>query len=377
MKRIIALLGAVIFALWLSPAAFAECIFARPGVAQHVYTEAEDFETYRGDFYMSALSSVSREGDDLRMEFDNSRIVLRGFFATRDERRSFIFKDGVRISAADFDENGKFTGELASGYTVKKSGGAEKTMDSAATRERVIVTKGRGTTVCQTEDGYALYGAKRTCADGVAEERIELGCNWDAVESMIFTMEVGEEGEMRLVRESATCKSGVIAYTTRPGTVHIADGTTLIPIERGRASVRFENSLGDELQTLNVRVNDDTGAPVLECACPECGKESGGALHMLPCGHYECTVDDADGHGVPECGIAGHCVTGDEAHSTCSNCLKPLCTGDGHGVGVCEHAHSWRQHSFTSPTATTPGQTVAKCATCGMTYTQVLPALGG
>lgn len=377
-KRIIAFLGAVSLALLLSPAACADCVLARPGEAQLIYAEAEDFEAYRGDFYPGAMTDVSREGDDLRMEFGNSLIVLRGFFATRDERRTFTFADGTKITSADFDSSGRFIGALTNGYSVAKRSDTGKTMDSAASaRELVTVTKRRGSTETRDADGAALYGMKRTNAIAIADARVALGCDWGAVESMTFTMEVSDAGEMTLVRERVTDASGVVASTTRPTTVHIADGATLVPVERGRASVRFENSQGETLQTLSVRVSDDGGAAALECLCPECGENQGGALHLLPCGHYNCAVDDAAGHSVPECGIAGHCASDDGAHGKCSNCLEPLCTGGGHGMGVCEHAHTWCQQSYTPSTATTPGQTVAVCVTCGITYTQALPILGG
>lgn len=377
-KRIIALLGAVMAVLWLSPAACADRVLARPGEAQHIYAEAEDYEAYRGDFYPGAMTAVSREGDDLRMEFGNSLIVLRGFFATRDERRAFTFSDGAKITAADFDDNGRFTGALTNGYSVAKRSDAAKTTGTATnTRELVTVTKRRGSTETRDADGAALYGATRANAIAAADARVALGCDWGAVESMTFTLEVDDSSEMTLVRESVTSASGVVASTNRPTTVHIADGATLVPVERGRASVRFENSQGETLQTLSVRVKDDGGAAALECLCPECGENQGGALHLLPCGHYDCAVDDAAGHVVPECGIAGHCANDDGAHGKCSNCLRPLCTGGGHGVGVCQHAHTWRQQSYTPSTATTPGQTVAVCVTCGITYTQALPLLGG
>lgn len=377
-KRIIALLGAVIFALWLSPAACADCVLARPGEAKLIYAEAEDFEAYRGDFYPGAMTSVSRDGDDLRMEFDNSLIVLRGFFATRDERRAFTFADGTKISSADFDDNGRFTGALTNGYSVAKRGDTAKTMGAASSaRELVTVTKRRGSTETRDANGAALYGVTRTNALAVTDARVALGCDWGAVESMTFTLEIDDAGEMTLVREAVADTSGVVAYTTRPDTVHIADGATLVPVESGRASVHFENSQGETLQTLSVRVSDDGGAVALECPCPECGENQRGALHLLPCGHYDCTVESAAGHAVPECGIAGHCTSDDGAHGKCSNCLQPLCTGGGHGVGVCQHAHTWRQQSYTPSTATTPGQTVAICVTCGITYTQALPLLGG
>ena len=120
------------------------------------------------------------------------------------------------------------------------------------------------------------------------------------------------------------------------------------------------------------------GALTVECLCPECNEDQGSTLHMRACGHYACSPGfDVAAHSVPECGIAGHCTVDGAAHGKCRNCQKPLCNGEDHGVGVCQHEHMWVQKSYTAATATTDGHSVAECMTCGIVYEQVFPATGG
>lgn len=380
MKRLCAVLAALVMAFCLSPAAYAEesNVLSRPREAQYSYIDAANFEAYRGDFYLSSLSSLSRDGDDLRLEFGMSKIILRGFFSTRDERRWFTFVDGARISAADFDEDGEFTGELYTGYTSAKGDKEKASVASESAADRITVIKRHGSSEVKTADGTPLYGTRRTDAIAAADERVALGCMWNDVTAMSLVIDDDEDGKLTVVQESAECTNGVSVSTRRPSTVHIADSDTLVPVGAGRASVRFENAVGKVMQTLSVRVSDggERGL-IMECICPECGEDQGGELHMLTCGHYICAIDNAAEHSVPECAIAGHCVTDGGEHGKCSNCLKPLCTGTGHGYGVCKHEHKWQPQSSTPPTETTPGQNVSVCVSCGLTYTQIIPATGG
>ena len=98
MKRFAAALTALVLALCLSPCAYALVTLEKPDEAQMVYLPADDYESYRADFYLSALTAIERDGDDLRLLFPSSRIVLRGFFATNDTRRALRFAGGGRAS---------------------------------------------------------------------------------------------------------------------------------------------------------------------------------------------------------------------------------------------------------------------------------------
>ena len=291
MKRFAAALTALVLALCLSPCAYALVTLEKPDEAQMVYLPADDYESYRADFYLSALTAIERDGDDLRLLFPSSRIVLRGFFATNDTRRALRFAGG---------------------------------------------------------------------------------------ESIQLDFEADTDGSVRCTRQTLTDVDGLTAVNLRPETVYVADGCTLIPVSAGRAAVNFTNALGDSLQRLSIRVTDAGGALTVECLCPECNEDQGTALHMRACGHYTCSPGfDAAAHSVPECGIAGHCTVDGAAHGKCRNCQKPLCNGEDHGVGVCQHEHMWVQKSYTAATATTDGYSVAECVTCGTVYEQIFPATGG
>ncbi len=378
MKRIAAALAALMLAACLSPCAYALVTLEKPGAAQMIYLPADDYESYRADFYLSALTALERDGDDLRLMFRNSRIVLRGFFATNDARRALTFIGGDRVTAADFDADGAFTGALYSGTAVPKGDAAAKDTSDADGCERVSVVRSRGSSELRSSKGQAVYGAVRASAVSAVDVYMALGCDWARVESVRFDFDCGEDGSVRCTRETLTGTDGVTAVNLRPETVYVADSATLVPVAAGRAAVSFANALGESLQRLSIRVTDKGGVLTAECFCPECDRDQGTALHMRACGHYGCSSGfDAAGHAVPECGIAGHCATDGAAHGKCRNCLKPLCNGKEHGVGVCPHEHTWVQKSYTAPTAAAPGRSVAQCVTCGMVYEQTLPATGG
>ena len=65
MKRFAAALTALVLALCLSPCAYALVTLEKPDEAQMVYLPADDYESYRADFYLSALTAIERDGDDL------------------------------------------------------------------------------------------------------------------------------------------------------------------------------------------------------------------------------------------------------------------------------------------------------------------------
>ena len=71
MKRFVSVLAALMLAVFLSPAAYAAVTLEKPGAAQMIYLPADDYESYRADFYLSALTALERDGDDLRLMFRN------------------------------------------------------------------------------------------------------------------------------------------------------------------------------------------------------------------------------------------------------------------------------------------------------------------
>ena len=379
MKRFVSALAALVLVFLLSPCASALVTLEKPGAAQIIYLPADDYESYRADFYLCALTALERDGDDLRLMFQSSRIVLRGFFATNDERRALMFAGGDRVTAADFNADGAFLGALCTGVVISKNGAAVKSVsDGDGGRNRVSVVRSRGRNEISSAVGQAVYGAVRANAAAAADEYMALGCDWASAESIRFDFDCAEDGRVHCKRQTLTGTDGVTVVNLRPETVYVADSETLVPVAAGRAAVSFTNTLGESLQRLSIRITNGSGVLTVECVCPECGEDQGAALHMCACGHYTCTSGfGAAEHAVPECGIAGHCVTDGAAHGKCRNCLKPLCNGEEHGVGICRHEHTWTQKSYTAPTATTPGRSVAQCVTCGIIYDQTLPAAGG
>ena len=381
MKRIAAALMALAILLCLSPASSAAAgTLSRPGVGQIVYVAAgSESGGYTAEFYLAALDSLTREGGDMCMYFANARIVLKDFFTTRERnRREVTFAGGESVTAADFDENGRFTGVYSSGLTAEKPERTPVRGEEGDSAGVITLTRSRGGTVI-SRGGQAVYGALRAAAISTAEDYLAHGGgDWSVNESVSFELEPDDDA-VRAIKETMTALNGLTVVNLRPQTVYLPDSAALVPIGAGRAVISFKNSLGEQLQKLSVRVTEEAdGSLTAECICPACGGNQGYALHMLPCGHYICAADhDAAAHAVAECGIAGHCITGGGEHGVCENCLKPLCTGNGHGAGICEHVHSWVQQSYTAATAEAAGQTVSRCSTCGITYTQVLPPRGG
>ena len=97
MKRIAAALTALAILLCLSPASFAEEALSRPGVGQIVYVAAGgEGGGYTAEFFLAALDSLTREGDDMCIYFANARIVLKDFFTTRERNRRGVSFAGGR-----------------------------------------------------------------------------------------------------------------------------------------------------------------------------------------------------------------------------------------------------------------------------------------
>lgn len=383
MKRFAAALMALALAFCLAPRAFASQSLARPGMGQVLILPADSFESFTLDFNLSALEELSREGADLILRFNLARIELRGFFAEDvADSHGLIFADGRTVGAADFDADGQYTGSYCAGYSREKADpdAEARPLSSGTGADTLTVTKSiNGTAI--SRGGEAVYGALRANAMAAVEEYLTRGgADWGTNSAIKFEFTPGADDSVTPIRETLTGADGLIAINSRPDTVYMPDAGSLIAIGEGRAYITFKNSLGETLQKLAVRVAEAAGGKLtIECACPSCQDEQGEALHMLSCGHYSCAADfDAAAHGVPACGIAGHCASDGASHEKCTNCLKPLCTGDGrHGYGVCPHEHTWMQQSYTSPTTTSAGESVSKCKTCEITYRQVLPMLAG
>lgn len=376
MKRYIAGLLALILALCISPCAFASVELRRPEPGQLIYINADESEVYTADFYLAALSDARRAEDDLVLYLDNARIELRGFFSgAGNSRRGVEFKDGASITATDFDSEGKYLGQFSSIVELAKSTDFEKYVD--ASDSPLLVKFSRIATEI-TRNGLPVFGALRANALSTAQEFIANGGDdWNKVRVLTVEFKVGDDESVSIRKERLMDVDGLSAVNLRPQIVWMPDCRSLVPLAVGRSTISFTNELETELQTLSVRVSENGGGLDVACVCPYCGGNQECALHMLPCGHYSCADDvKVEEHAVAECGYAGHCITDGAVHSTCSNCLKPLCNGQEHGKGICLHEHTWVQQSYRAPTATESGESVSRCVTCGISYKHVLPALG-
>ena len=378
MKRLSSILIVLSLLLCLSPAAFAQTVLVKPSAGQMIYIPAANSEDYAADFYRSALTDAQRDGDDLCLFFPNARLVLRDFFSTRERNRRVVtFKDGSDIGAGNFDSDGQFTGTFSGGLEISRFGAAAKA-GPEQDAPTLSVTKNRSGTVISFGT-QSVYGALRANLLAAMDGLIALG---DEAQSrnidLTVEFERGEDDSVTAVCEEITDSSGLTAVNIRPQTVWLTDTATLTAVSAGRSEISFVNGLGDVLEKLSVRVTaGEDGILSIQCECPSCGKNQGSALHMLPCGHYTCSPGFVSGeHSVPECGYAGHCVTDSKDHGLCKNCLKPLCNGTEHGFGVCLHEHSWVQQSYKAPSAAADGESVSKCSTCGIIYSQVLPRRG-
>lgn len=376
MKRYISILLALIAVLCLSTSASALVTLSRPEPGQFIYINTDGAEVYEADFYLAAVSDALRVEDDLQLCFDNARIELRGFFsAGGGARRGLAFKGGERITAEDFDADGNYLGEFFSGMELSKPDNGGKLVE-ASTAPLLVTLSRTGSTI--THDRQPVYGALRADALSAAEEcTANGGDDWNKIGELIVEFDVESDESLSVKTERLTDVDGLCAVNIRPQVVWLADCETLVPLSEGRSLLSFTNALGEELQSLSVRVAENAVGFDVDCVCPSCGENQDCALHMLPCGHYIC----ADGvaiseHAVPECGYAGHCVTDGADHGTCKNCLKHVCDGQEHGFGICEHQHTWVQQSYRGPTADADGESVSYCVTCGITYRQVLPAYG-
>lgn len=376
MKRYISGLLALILALCISPCAFALVELHRPEPGQLIYINADESEVYTADFYLAALSDAQRKEDDLLLSLDNARIELRGFFSgSGNSRRGVEFKGGESITAADFDSEGKYLGQLSGVVELAKPTDFEKYVGGSGSP--LLVKFSRIATEI-TRDDQPVFGALRANALSAAQEfTANGGDDWNKVSALTVEFNVGDDESVSIHKERLTDIDGLSTVNIRPQIVWMPDCHSLVPLSVGRSTISFTNELGTELQALSVRVSESGGGFDVDCVCPNCGSNQSCELHMLPCGHYNCDLGiNAEEHAVPECGYAGHCITDGAKHSQCTNCLKPLCNGKEHGRNICPHEHTWVQQSYTAPSATASGESVSRCVTCGIIYRHVLPALG-
>ncbi|MGI5977832.1 MAG: hypothetical protein ACOX68_09075 [Candidatus Limivicinus sp.] len=378
-KRLFSAVLAVCLILALSPPASALGNVKKPGDWQIVNINTDESVEYSGDFYLSAADSVFRSGDDLCFTFSNSELTLKNLFAPGRRMRRFTFLDGEKISESDFDSDGQFTGEYFSGATEAKSGQKIKSGSSEgeSAGTMICLSKTPGAFECTRGEEVITGQLKTRCSDKFNELWGSNLMNWADISELKLNLLENPDGSITAVREYIKANNGFYMCCINPENVFFRSYTDFYPIKEGSTQLSLSNRLGDELIKFDLRVcKNSDGELVTDCPCPQCGKNQEGEFHFLPCGHFSCAPGfKPEEHGVPECGIAGHCISSGTDHSMCKNCREPLCNGKEHGVGICPHVHTWVTLSFVRPTATSEGKIVNKCATCGYVYTQVIPKL--
>lgn len=341
--------------LCLSPAAFAQAGIERPTVGQVVILDADNSLRYAADFPLSALSGISRAGDDLCLEFPAAKLTLKGFFLPLGEWRSLSFSDDVSISGSDFDPEGNFTGRFYSGYLLEKGEGSEKAGTSTASTVTVRLSHSENTVLLNSQPDYGQLRSRAL----EAVETLSLGQHkdWKEKAALRYEFTVDEAGELVPLRAYTQFNDGFFVSVTGCDVVLSQTSLRLTALSEGRAAVHYKNSMGLELLSLDVRCVDEGGELKVQCICPKCGKDCGGEIHLLHCGHFSCEVENEAEHLMGDCGIVGHCAA-EGGHEQCSNCLEYICDGLPHGSGLCRHVHNWVMQSIFS----------SRCSGCGMVY---------
>lgn len=371
MKRLVQIILCAILVLRLFPAAFAEEHLEKIGDGQIVLISADNGESYYADFYLSAVDSIRRSGEELTISFGIGYITLRGFFSDGRDARILSFADGQSVSGNDFAPDGSFLGAYVSGAALEKSN-QQTRIDtfqnpSAAYDYTVRVDYG-GLTVIKDE--MAVYGQdKQRC-----QEKFEQLCGdskaYRQSGTVVQLYLKDTDGVLSAVRETVEPPDGYTITTLMPECVTIRSSSELAATGEGRTLVTFTNSPGESIARMSVRVAEDG---TLSCLCPCCGEETGGRLHLLSCGHYSCQADfDPEEHRQADCLVAGHCALSEATHGKCKNCQGLLCDGKQHGVGYCKHVHSWQIVAYVPPTAEGPGSSTSRCQTCGAVYNETI-----
>lgn len=355
MKRFLCLFMATLFIIGLTPCAFAIEVLERPGEGQVIFVDADNELEYGVDFPLCALKEASRDGEDLILILPAAKLMLRGFFSPLGDWRSISFSDGTRIGGSDFDADGRFTGQYSNVIESKKS-------PSLSTLAPELITARYtqyGIEILQGE--HAVYGELRdACTALLSSLSLVEKPDWQRVQSLFYEFALDFDSTLRPLRCYSQFNDGITVRCVKPQVVFISGSLSLAPVSVGRAIVQYENSLGAELLSLDVRCfENESGQLELSVPCESCGGNQGKALHYRICGHYDCEENfNEAGHGIAECSIAGHCVAEGD-HSRCKNCLEPVCNGQGHGYGQCKHTHNWMMISIYT----------SRCVSCGYEYT--------
>lgn len=372
MRRALALILFIVLVGTLFPGALAEEYLEEVTEGRFVTVNADNGLSYYADFYLSSVSTLAKNGDDLVIGFTLGQIWLKDFFSNGRLSRILMFRDGRFVSGEDFDAEGNFTGEYFSGAEgVKKN--QDRRIEYAENPEAffdyVLQRSSGGINVLK--DGMTVYGdEKQRCIEKYTELYGETGYIPDRFISNRFIFTENEDGSLSAVRQEIETAEGYRIVCSAPETVCVIGAREIIAHSPGRAVLNYSNIHGDNIVTMSIKAEQAGGELVLNNICPCCGENTGEEIHLAPCGHYICESGYDGSHSIPECGIAGHCCVSDMEHGRCKNCQGYLCDGKMHGQGHCKHVHQWFVTAIVPSADGGRGTTVSTCFTCGQTLTQ-------
>ena len=370
MKNIISFLLILALLCCFSVYGFGEELIESVGAGQLCTIDARNGLTYRTEFLPTTVDRVSVSGDDLMIEISGGCITLSGFFADGREARQLLFADGSFITGEDFDDAGAFTGELYSSIDTLKENSELRSMyaeNPDAFLNCLVRQVPYGYEVIR--DGYAVWGDEKQLMLAKYQSIFgEGGLDMSTNSSNELLMRLNADGSYTAVRQTLFTKDGFIIVCPQPESLAVMNRSLFVPLGESRVTVTYYNQFGTPLYQFNAKINDDNGALSLSLVCPQCGEDTGGEVHLSPCGHFTCQSGfDASAHYLAGCGIAGHCANDGAEHGICKNCQGYLCDGNAHGYGVCQHVHQWFTTSYTPGDEFNPPQSTCICLICGQT----------
>lgn len=165
--------------------------------------------------------------------------------------------------------------------------------------------------------------------------------NWDKFDYAEYEVTVGDDGSVTFGQQTMAALDGSSVVSGNAEVVIFETPQKFHAVSSGETAVTHYDFYGQELDVSQITVKAvSTGEKLISNICPKCGQNQEKNFHLMVCGHYSCEVGTA-GHGAGACGVPGHMSCDGKDHGICPNCLKRLCSGE-HGVGVCEHVHSWQ-----------------------------------
>ncbi len=165
--------------------------------------------------------------------------------------------------------------------------------------------------------------------------------NWDKFDYAEYEVTVGDDGSVTFGKQTMGALDGTSVISGNAEIVIFETPENFHAASSGETTITHLDFFGKELDVSQITVKAlSTGAMLISNICPKCGQDQGKGFHRMVCGHYSCETGEV-GHGKGDCGVPGHMNCDGNDHSTCPNCLKPLCSGE-HGVGICQHVHNWQ-----------------------------------